>query len=555
MKHFAELYDRLDSTTGTNAKVDAIANYFRAAPPEDAAWALYYLTGRRLKRFISTKFLRDWTLEITGISLWLFEESYSSVGDTAECCALLLDSQTHNSFETREPDRSLENWMRERILPLAKMDEPDQKAAVVSWWRRLDRHGIFVLNKLLTGAFRVGVSQSLVARALADVSKVEVAEISHRLMGDWEPTGEWYLKLVSSEESERHLSTPYPFFLASSLEKETAELGSPSEWQAEWKWDGIRSQIIRRDGETFIWSRGEELVTDRYPELAQASLTLPEGCVLDGEILAMHGNRVLPFGILQKRIGRKTLGRALLSEAPAGFMAYDLLELDSLDLRQQPMSVRRAALESLLLGRSGVFHLSPSICFDSWENLIELRKESRRRSVEGLMLKRKTSPYQAGRRRGDWWKWKIDPFTVDAVLIYAQAGSGRRANLFTDYTFAVWDGDKLAPIAKAYTGLSDEEIGKLDNWIRRNTKDRFGPVRSVNPIHVFELAFEGINSSPRHKSGIAFRFPRILRWRHDKKAEDADKLETLQAMVETQNLETKANLGSDSDQISLIAEL
>lgn len=533
MKAFADLYDRIDSTTGTNAKVEAMADYFRAAPADDAAWALYYLTGRRLKRFISPRSLRDWTLELTGISLWLYEESYASVGDTAECCALLIDSQTHLPQASLDPDRSLEAWMRERIIPLAKMDEPEQKAEVLSWWKTLDRHGIFVLNKLLTGAFRVGVSQSLVARALADVSRLEIAEISHRLMGDWQPTGEWYQRLVSSEESERHLSTPYPFFLASPLEKEVPELGDPSEWQAEWKWDGIRSQIIRRNGEIFIWSRGEELVTDKYPELVQAARTLPEGTVLDGEILAMRAGDVLPFGVLQKRIGRKTLGKSILAEAPAALMAYDLIELGGRDLRSEPLAERRAALETLLAGRAAAFHVSPSIAFQTWDDLAECRKESRGRSVEGLMLKRKTSAYQSGRRRGDWWKWKIDPFTMDAVLIYAQAGSGRRANLFTDYTFAVWDGDKLTPIAKAYSGLSDEEIAKLDNWIRRNTEERFGPVRSVKPTHVFEIAFEGINASPRHKSGIAVRFPRILRWRHDKKIADADKIETLRAMTET----------------------
>lgn len=531
MKAFAELYDQIDSTTGTNAKVEAMANYFRAASPDDAAWALYYLAGRRLKRFISSGLLRGWALELTGISLWLYEESYSSVGDTAECCALLLDSQTHLPLASTEPERSLASWMSERIRPLAKLGETDQKTEVIKWWKTLDRHGILVLNKLLTGAFRVGVSQSLVARALAEVSNLEIAEVSHRLIGDWQPTGDWYQRLVSNDESERHFSTPYPFFLASPLEKDVTEMGEPSDWQAEWKWDGIRSQIIRRNGETFIWSRGEELVTERYPELTQAALTLPEGTVIDGEILAMRGDEVLPFGILQKRIGRKTLGKAILAEAPTGLMAYDLLELGGRDLRAEPVSERRRLLEDLLHGRAAAFHLSPSIEFSSWANLTELRKESRSRSVEGLMLKRKSSPYQAGRRRGDWWKWKIDPLTIDAVLIYAQAGSGRRANLFTDYTFAVWDGDKLTPIAKAYSGLSDDEIAKLDHWIRRNTAEKFGPVRSVTPFHVFELAFEGINASPRHKSGIAVRFPRISRWRHDKKAEDADKIETLRAMI------------------------
>ncbi len=533
MKQFADLYNRIDSSTSTNDKVEAMADYFRASPPGDAAWALYYLTGRRPKRFISTKTLRDWVLELTGISLWLYDESYASVGDSAECCALLLDSQSHIPQTTTEPDLSLESWMSERIIPLAKMPEPEQKDLVISWWRTLDRHGIFVLNKLLTGAFRVGVSQGLVARALADVSKLDVPEISHRLMGHWEPTGDWYSELVAPGTLERAISTPYPFFLASPMEKEITEMGEPNEWQAEWKWDGIRSQVIRRNGETFIWSRGEELVTDKYPEIAQAALTLPDGTVLDGEILAMRGEEVLPFGILQKRIGRKALGKAILSEAPAALMVYDLLELGGRDLRAEPMSERRAALENLLAGRATALHVSPSIAFDTWSSLTDLRKESRARSVEGIMLKRKTSAYQSGRRRGDWWKWKIDPLTIDAVLIYAQAGSGRRANLFTDYTFAVWDGDKLTPIAKAYSGLSDEEIGKLDHWIRRNTSEKFGPVRSVTPAHVFELAFEGINASPRHKSGVAVRFPRILRWRHDKKVADADKIETLKALIDS----------------------
>ncbi len=532
MNDFARLYDKIDSTTGTNAKIEAMADYFRTAPPDDAAWALYYLTGRRLKRFIPSKSMRDWTLDLTGMSLWLYEESYSSVGDSAECCALLIDSMSHVPQVNEEPDLTLDTWMRDRIIPLAKMDEPDQKERVVGWWKRLDRHSIFILNKLLSGAFRVGVSQSLVARALAEVSKLELAEISHRLMGDWQPTGEWYQQLVSSEASDRHLSTPYPFFLASPLEKEVTELGEPNEWQAEWKWDGIRAQLIRRNGETFIWSRGEELVTDKYPELVQASLTLPEGTVLDGELLAMKGDEVLPFAVLQKRIGRKALGKAILAEAPAALMVYDILELDGRDLRAEPMAERRSVLEKLLEGRSTTFHVSQSIPFESWDELTELRKDSRAKSVEGIMLKRKSSAYQAGRRRGDWWKWKIDPLTIDAVLIYAQAGSGRRANLFTDYTFAVWDGDKLTPFAKAYSGLSDEEINKLDNWIRRNTKDRFGPVRSVTPHHVFELAFEGINASPRHKSGIAVRFPRIMRWRHDKTIKDADKIETLRAMID-----------------------
>jgi DNA ligase 1 len=548
MRKFAELYERIDSTTSTNEKVEAMVDYFQAASSADAAWALYYLTGRRLKRFISSRSLRDWTLELTGVREWLYDECYSSVGDTAECCSLLLDSydlEQADRTQTEDYNLSLDQWMLERIKPLAKKEEPEQKEIVTAWWKNLDRHGIFVLNKLLTGSFRVGVSQSLVARALAKVATQEVSEIAHRLMGDWEPTPDWYERLTSPDASSHSLSTPYPFYLASPIEKDVTELGDVSEWQAEWKWDGIRAQVIRRGSDVFIWSRGEELITDRFPEITQAALTLPEGTVIDGEILAMKGNTVLPFAVLQKRIGRKTLSKNILAEAPAALMVYDLIELGGQDLRQAPMSERRGKLEAILENTSAVFHLSPTIHFDSWDELTEHRKGSRERSVEGIMLKRLSSPYQAGRKRGDWWKWKIDPLTIDAVLIYAQAGSGRRANLFTDYTFALWEGDRLMPIAKAYSGLSDEEIGKLDHWIRRNTQDKFGPVRSVTPFHVFELAFEGINASPRHKSGVAVRFPRILRWRHDKKIADADKLDTLKAMIDEPGTSPQYDLSRD----------
>jgi DNA ligase-1 len=531
MRAFASLYERIDATTSTNAKVQAMVDYFQAAPPADAAWALYFLTGRRMKRFVSSRAIRAWTLQLTGIEDWLFQESYNSVGDSAETCALLLDS-TGFSRTSLASDESLASWMNSKIIPLIGQDEDVQKQEVISWWKNSDRLEIFILNKLLTGALRVGVSQSLVSRALAKIAGVETAEISHRLMGQWEATPEWYASLLNAEAGSRSLSHPYPFFLASPLEREAEELGSPREWQAEWKWDGIRAQLIRRGGEVFLWSRGEELITDRFPEITQAALKLPDGTVLDGEILAMKGEQVLPFGILQKRIGRTKLSKGILTEAPAGFMIYDLIEENGTELRSATLKDRRQRLENLIEGKSP-FHLSPKIEFASWADLANRRKESRDRKVEGIMLKRLSSSYQAGRKRGDWWKWKIDPLTVDTVLIYAQAGSGRRANLFTDYTFAVWSGEQLVPVAKAYSGLSDEEIAKLDSWVRRNTKDRFGPVRSVTPQHVFEIAFEGINSSPRHKSGVALRFPRILRWRTDKKIQDADTLETLQALIDS----------------------
>lgn len=538
MKRFAKLFNEIDSTTSTNSKVDAMVRYFSDVNSADAAWALYFLTGQRVKRLIPSGHLRQWTMQVTGVSEWLITESYSSVGDTAELCALLIGSlrQSGVNPEIKAEELCLHEWMRDRILPLKEMEHEEQRAEVLKWWAELNEFQVFILNKLLTGAFRVGVSQTLVVRALAKVSEIKgvnltTAEMSHRLMGTWSPTPESFDQLFEEGSNLKIESQPYPFFLASPLEKEVEEIGDPSEWQAEWKWDGIRGQLIRRGQDVYIWSRGEELITERFPEIAQAALTLPEGVVLDGEVLAYRDGKVLPFSTLQKRIGRKKLSKAVLEDAPAAFMIYDLLEYQHQDLRELPMSERRKQLEHLIEGKSQTFQISPVIEFDSWENLADKRKESRSREVEGIMLKRKSSPYQAGRRRGDWWKWKIDPYTVDAVLIYAQSGSGRRANLFTDYTFAVWKEEELVPIAKAYSGLTDEEIGKLDHWIRRHTKDKFGPVRSVDPEHVFELAFEGIAESPRHKAGIALRFPRISKWRSDKKPKDADTIETLRELL------------------------
>ena len=420
-----------------------------------------------------------------------------------------------------------------RILPLMSQEDIAQQAAVTEWWQTLDRQEIFMLNKLLLGGFRVGVSQSLVVRALAQVSGHPTATLAHRLMGTWEPTAQQYQQLVGETHANDEISRPYPFYLASPLEQEISALGPITDWLIEWKWDGIRSQLIKRHGNFFIWSRGEELITDRFPELNAWADSFPDGTVIDGEILAFRDALPLPFAVLQKRIGRKKLSPAILAEAPVAVIAYDLLEENGEDIRTLPLIERRQHLDILLNSLHGPFQLSAGVTVQSWESATTLREESRSRNVEGFILKRLTSPYQVGRKRGDWWKWKIDPFTVDAVLINAQAGSGRRANLYTDYTFAVKNGDQqLVPIAKAYSGLSDQEINKLDHWIRRNTLDRFGPVRVVEPFHVFELGFEGIAASTRHKSGIALRFPRILRWRTDKTKDEADTLETLQKMLD-----------------------
>jgi DNA ligase 1 len=527
MKRFADLYDALDSTTSTLEKVEAMANYFRSTNPADAAWALFFLTGQRLKRLIPPSRLVDWTFALRDLPGWLVEESYAAVGDLAETTALLLDQ----GLPPEAGDSaSLSEWIEGRILPLKDADAETQRAAVTQWWLNSPRREIYLLNKLLTGELRVGVSSPLVIRAIGQIAGLDPAVISHRLMGNWQPSAEFFRALLSAEATSGDLSRPYPFFLASPLEDPPESLGPVSEWLAEWKWDGIRAQLVRRGGQTFLWSRGEELITHRFPEITDAAAKLPDGTVIDGEVLAFSEGKPLLFSALQRRIGRQALTPKVLAEAPVVLMSYDLLELGGEDVRERPLVERRQKLVDLLANHAPLI-VSPTIDANSWEELAKLRESSRDRAVEGMMLKRRASPYRTGRKRGDWWKWKIDPYSIDAVLIYAHPGNGRRANLFTDYTFGVWKGEELVPVAKAYSGLTDEEIAELDQWVRAHTLDRFGPVRAVDPVQVFELHFEGIAPSTRHKSGIAVRFPRIARWRKDKPASEADSVESLEELL------------------------
>jgi DNA ligase 1 len=528
MKRFAALFDTLDRTTATNAKVAALAAYFAAAPAADAAWAVHFLTGRRPKRLVASGRLRSWAAEAAGVEPWLFEECYHAVGDLAETISLLLPAATAGG------ELPLHHWVEERLMPLLGEDEAGRRAGVEAAWRELSGTALFVWTKLITGGFRVGVSQNLVVRALARVAGLDESVVAHRLMGAWEPTAEFFASLLGADTGDADISRPYPFFLAYALEAEPATLGEVDEWQVEWKWDGIRAQLIRRAGESFLWSRGEELITERFPELADAAAHLPDGTVLDGEVLPWSDGRPLPFAQLQRRIGRKTLGPKILREVPVVLLCYDLLEVGGQDIRERPLWQRRTRLASLLdpLAETGRFPVSPTVPAGSWGGVTEAQQRARERSAEGLMLKRRESPYRAGRRRGDWWKWKVEPFSVDAVLVYAQRGSGRRASLYTDYTFAIWNGaGELVPFAKAYSGLTDAEIRQVDAFVRRNTREKFGPVRTVAPELVFEIGFEGIQVSTRHKSGLAVRFPRILRWRRDKPAAEADTLATVRTLL------------------------
>jgi DNA ligase-1 len=528
VQRFAELFESLDTTTSTLAKIDALRAYFEAADGADASWAVYVMIGRRAKRSVGPALLRAWLLEESNLPGWLIDETYASVGDLAETIALLVPN---DPSKTSAADVSLTGWLTSRILPLAYQDETEKRRQVVGWWHELPYRECFLVNKLLTGSLRVGVSRSLVTRALAEYFGQPRAQIERALIGEWQPGTEFWAQLARNEAN-LQIAHPYPFYLASPLGESPERLGARANWLAEWKWDGIRGQVVRRGSQCVLWSRGEEIITDRFPEIVDAASLLAEGTVLDGEIVAGSLEAVMPFAKLQQRIGRSRLTPKILREIPAQFIAYDLLELAGADLRSRPLGERRARLERLLSDTStSLLRLSPAVAGIAWDDLAAVRHSARSRGVEGLMLKEWNSPYGTGRQRGAWWKWKVDPFVVDAVLLYAAPGHGRRSNLYTDYTFGVWRDAELVPIAKAYSGLTDEEIRRLDAWIRRNTQERFGTVRSVAPIQLFELAFEGIATSARHKSGVALRFPRILRWRADKPVAEANTLADLHQLL------------------------
>ncbi len=530
MKYFSELVTAIDSTTRTTGKLDALVKYLQKASDADKLWCVALLTGKRPKRPVKTSLMREWAAELAGIPLWLFEESYFVVGDLAETVALLLPPATGSS------ESSLSTRMTQ-LKNLSKMDDAEKKESITAAWMQMTQQERFVFNKLITGGFRIGVSQKLMVKALARFLNEDENVLAHRLMGDWNPVTDTFQGLLTNPTPGERSSQPYPFYLAYPLEESPESLGDIHDWQLEYKWDGIRGQLIFRKGACYIWSRGEELVTHQYPELEAAAAYLPYDCVLDGEIMAFDGGQALSFNHLQKRIGRKSPSRKVMQDSPVVLICYDLLELAGDDWREKPLQVRRAKLEELITAAgSPQLRISQRMEVASWQQAMQLRENSRALLAEGLMIKNLQSAYQVGRKRGDWWKWKVDPLSIDAVLIYAMRGHGRRANLFSDYTFAVWEGDDLVPFTKAYSGLTDKEMQEVDRFVKHHTIERFGPVRSVKPELVFEIGFEGIASSSRHKSGIALRFPRMLRWRRDKIASEANTLEDLRNLLKTQSL-------------------
>ena len=578
MKRFAQLFAELDASTATGVKVDALKRYFAQAASADAAWAVYFLAGGKPRQVVPTAALRTLACQRAGIADWLFEECYQAVGDLAETIAHVLPAPTQAS------DVGLADWITLRLLPLRGADPTQQAQRIGAYWDELDAPGRFLLTKLIGGGFRVGVSKLLVQRALAENAGLDAKLVAQRMMGYTDgkasPDAARYEALTGAPTAEpAQGGQPYPFFLAHAVDAPLADfdlrLGPPIDWLVEWKYDGIRAQVVKRAGQVWVWSRGEELVTERFPEVGALAQPLPDGTVLDGEILVWKDQRPAPFNLLQQRIGRKNLTKKVLVDAPVNFMAYDLLEWQGQDLRERPQHERRLMLEAALApdaagaaggastaitiqATSAGMLVSPIESRATWPELATLREESRSRGVEGFMLKHRDARYGAGRTKADgtWWKWKVAPLTVDAVLIYAQAGHGRRASVYTDYTFAVWnraprdaaeaqavinaierrappqpEGLQLVAFAKAYSGLTDAEFAEVDRVIRQTTLEKFGPVRSVTPTLMFELGFEGINRSPRHKSGMAVRFPRMLRIRNDKPLHEADTLQSLEALL------------------------
>ncbi|MGI8952018.1 MAG: ATP-dependent DNA ligase [Chitinophagaceae bacterium] len=524
---FAELVNTLGTSTKTLDKLAALSQYFLTANNKDKVWVIALFSGRRPRRAISGTLLAEWCIELAQIPGWLFAECYHTVGDLSENIALLLPDTNVISATSK----SLYFYL-EKFIEIEKQSEQIKKQFVIDCWMQMTREERFVFNKLFSGNFRIGVSQKLMVNALAKIASLEPSKIAHRISGNWDPSTVAFEGLLSEHGAVDH-SKPYPFYLAYALQEEPQTLGLPQEWQAEWKWDGIRGQIIKRNNELFVWSRGEELMTDKFPEYQILKHCLPDGVVLDGEIIPGAEGKPLSFALLQTRIGRKNITKKNLQEAPIIFFAYDLLEFNYEDWREKQLEWRRKKLEEIVEKCSSfILQISPIIEYNSWEELGELRKQSRNFFAEGMMLKKKSSIYQVGRKTGDWWKWKIDPFTIDAVMVYAQKGSGRRSNLYTDYTFAVKDGNNFVIFTKAYSGLTDKEFVQVDNFVRRNSIEKFGPVRTVKPELVFEIAFEGIAASHRHKSGVALRFPRINRWRKDKKPEEINTLDDLKKMLE-----------------------
>jgi DNA ligase-1 len=529
MEEFAALVDALVYTRSRNEKLRLIAEYLRNTPDPDRGWALAALTDGLSFPAVKPSTIRGLMMERVDPVLWALSRDF--VGDTAETASLLWPEPQGDAM----PPPSV----REAVEYLGAMSRVSVMSKLPRLLDRLDAEGRFALIKLATGGMRVGVSARLAKTAFAqafDVAVEDVEEYWHGLHPPYAPLFAWAADGADPPDTE-NLPLFRPFMLAHPLDDTVLDL---EDYVAEWKWDGIRVQLVHAGGETRLYSRTGDDISGSFPEMAGA-LGIP--AVLDGELLVQGSHQggeaggAASFNALQQRLGRKTVSGKMLAEYPAFVRLYDLLILEGEDLRELPWTERRARLEALMPRLpADRFDLSPIVEADHFEHLAEIRQGARDEAIEGLMLKRKDSPYVAGRRTGLWYKWKRDPLLVDCVLMYAQRGSGKRSSFYSDYTFGCWDGDpdqgaELLPVGKAYFGFTDEELKQLDRYVRNHTVNRFGPVRETDKSLVFEVAFDSVHASKRHKSGLAMRFPRISRIRWDKPAEEADRIEALRALV------------------------
>ena len=539
LNKFSKLFEDLDSNNSSNKKVNSLTKYFKLNNNLNNILTIYLLIGKKNKRFISGKSLREYYANIYKIPKWLIDECYSKVGDSAEVISLLLQDKLLE--KNIKDDISLNELINEILPKLKKLDENKKKLYIKSLWEKISKDNQLIFNKILSGTFRIGVSKGLVVKAISNMTGVDESIILHRLMGELEPIEETYMFLINQKLEQKELDyKPYPFQLANTFDERIKETISVDKYQFESKWDGIRSQIIKRSNNISIWTRGEELVNKTFPELIKIISHFKNDFVLDGEILIWDENKNRPknFSLLQKRLGRKSPSLKIQKDLPVVFMAYDILEINGKDIRSKILSERRNILEksfSNLISEDksiiGKIKITKLHQISNWIDLEEVKNSARKSNTEGLVIKDKQSEYVPGRKKGNWWKYKIDPMQLDGVLIYARPGSGKRADLYTDYSFGIWEDNKLVKFANAYSGLNNEEIRELDKWIRRNTLEKFGPVRSVKPELVFEISFDNIQISKRHKSGIALRFPRITKWRRDKNIMEADNLENALKMI------------------------
>ena len=540
LNKFSKLFEELDSNNSINKKINSLTKYFKSSSNLNNILTIYLLIGKRNKRFISGKSLREYYADIYKMPIWLIETCYAKVGDSAEVISLLLQDKLLE--KDIEEDVSLDQLINNLLPKLSKLDENQKKSYLKYLWEKNTTDNQLIFNKILTGTFRIGVSKGLVSKAISNMIGIDKSIILHRLMGNFEPNEETYIFLINQNLDQKELSyKPYPFQLAHTFEEKIKELKSVNEFQFETKWDGIRSQIIKRSNNISIWTRGEDLVNETFPELIKIISEFKNDFVLDGEILIWDENNNCPkdFSLLQKRLGRKSPSSKIQKELPVVFIAFDILEIDGKDIRNKILSERRNILEERFLNSisenqkffSKKIKITKLLKIDNWEAVEEAKNSARNINTEGLVIKNKNSKYIPGRKKGFWWKYKIDPMQLDGVLIYARPGSGKRADLYTDYSFAIWENEKLVKFANAYSGLNNKEIRELDKWIRKNTLERYGPVRSVKPELVFEISFDNIQISKRHKSGIALRFPRITKWRKDKNIMDADNLENAMRMI------------------------